>query len=126
MDQLKTVLDIAQNEYQNGRYVVIGGDWNLELARPERPSTTLEKDLFWLFPFPTDALPDGWQIAADQTTPSVRTNERPYVKNENFTTVIDGFVISPNVILETIETTDFDFAYTDHQPVTASFRALIP
>lgn len=126
LEQLRAVLNVAQTEYENGRFVVIGGDWNLELARPVRPSTTLEKDLFWLFPFPTDELQDGWHVAADHTTPSVRTNERPYVKNENFTTVIDGFVISPNVVLETIETTDFDFAYTDHQPVTATFRAITP
>ncbi len=126
LEQLQAVLNIAQAEYDKGRYVVIGGDWNLELARPDRPSTTLDKDLFWLFPFPTDELRDGWRIAADQTTPSVRTNERPYVRNENFTTTIDGFVISPNVMTETIETTDFDFAYTDHQPVTATFRAIAP
>ncbi len=126
MEQLRSVLSIAQAEYENGRHVIIGGDWNLELARPDRPSTTLEKDLFWLFPFPTETLQDGWQIAADQKTPSVRTNERPYIRNENFTTTIDGFVVSPNVAVESIKTTDFDFAYTDHQPVTATFRAKTP
>jgi hypothetical protein len=74
-------------------------------------------------PFPQNALPQGWRIAIDETTPSVRTNERPYVKNENYTTVIDGFVVSPNVETLSVSTHDLDFQFSDHQPVTAKFRA---
>ena len=121
--QLRAVLDFAEEEYAKGRFVVMGGDWNLELARPDRPYTTIEEDLFWLHAFPLKELAEGWQIAVDETTPTVRTNERPYVPGENFTTVIDGFVVSPNVRVETVTTRDTDFQYTDHQPVTGTFQA---
>ena len=122
--QLRAVLDFAEEEYAKGHFVVMGGDWNLELARPARPYTTIDEDLFWLHAFPLEELAEGWQIAVDETTPTVRTNERPYVPGENFTTVIDGFVVSPNVQVEAVTTRDTDFQYTDHQPVTGTFQAL--
>lgn len=122
-EQLRAAFQFAQSEYEAGRHVVMGGDWNLEFARPGRPTTTEEEYLFWVHPFPQNALPQGWRIAIDETTPSVRTNERPYVKNENYTTIIDGFVVSPNVETVSVSTHDLDFQSSDHQPVTAKFRA---
>ncbi|MBT8473456.1 MAG: hypothetical protein HKP25_16055 [Marinicaulis sp.] len=122
--QLRAVLNFAVEEFSQGRHVVIGGDWNLEFVRPVRPSTTGDEDLFWIHPFPVEELAAGWRIAVDEKTPSVRTNERPYRRGENFTTVIDGFVVSPNVVVESVETRDTDFQFTDHQAVTLNIRAL--
>ncbi len=73
------------------------------------PHTTTDEFLFWLFPFPQDALLEGWRIAADASVASVRTNERPYVAGENYTTVIDGFIVSPNVSVEEVRGFDLGF-----------------
>lgn len=124
LEQLRAVLKFAAAEYAKGNRVVIGGDWNYEFHRPNRPTTTAEKYLFWVHPFPYRELPDGWEVAIDKETPSVRTNERPYRKDENFTTVIDGFIISPNVRAESVKTRDLDFQFSDHQPVDAQFVAV--
>ncbi len=123
LSQLRAVLDFARNEYQQGHHVIVGGDWNYEFHRPGRPTTTEEKFLFWLHPFPYEELPPGWSVAVDKATPSVRTNERPYRKGENFTTVIDGFVVSPNVRADSVTAHDLDFQFSDHQPVSARFVA---
>ncbi len=123
LEQLRAVIAFARGEYEQGRRVIIGGDWNYEFHRPGRPTTTEEKYLFWVHPFPYEELPKGWSVAIDRDTPSVRTNERPYVRDENFTTVIDGFVISPNVRAQSVKTRDLDFQYSDHQPVDARFIA---
>ena len=121
--QLRAVLEFAEAEYAKGARVVIGGDWNHEFHRPQRPTTTEEKHLFWVHPFPYEELPEGWTVAIDPATPSVRTNERPYRKSENFTTVIDGFVVSPNVRALSARTRDLNFQCSDHQPVDARFVA---
>lgn len=123
LQQLRAVLDFAEAEYAEGKRVVIGGDFNYEFHRPDRPTTTAEKYLFWLHPFPYEELPPGWNVAVDRETPSVRTNERPYKKGENFTTIIDGFIISPNVRADSVKTRDLDFQYSDHQPVEARFTS---
>lgn len=121
--QLREVLKLAESEYEKGARVIVGGDWNYEFVNPGRPTTTTKEFLFWLHPFPFEELREGWKAVFDASTPTCRTNERPYRKNENFTTVIDGFVISPNVEAERVEAVDLDFMYTDHQPVIGSFRA---
>jgi endonuclease/exonuclease/phosphatase family metal-dependent hydrolase len=122
--QLRALFAFAEAEYDKGARVVIGGDWNYEFHRPARPTTTEEKYLFWVHPFPYEELPKGWSVAIDRETPSVRTNERPYRKGESFTTVIDGFVVSPNVRAVSVKARDLDFQYSDHQPVAARFEAI--
>jgi len=94
------VFEYAQKEYEIGKYVVVGGDWNYEFTRPGRPTTTSEEFLFWIHLFPYKELPTGWHVAIGQRIPSVRTNERPYIKNENFTTVIDGFISNEELKLK--------------------------
>ena len=56
--------------------------------------------------------------------PSVRTNHQPYVPRENYTTTIDGFIVSPNVAIESLAGVDLGFENTDHQPVRARVRAV--
>ena len=113
----------AEREYESGRHVVIGGDFNLELVETRFPNTTERKYLFWVHRFPDEGLPAGWRIAADPGTPSVRTNERPYRRGENYTTVIDGFIVSPNVAVESVQGVDLDFQNADHNPVRVRVRA---
>jgi hypothetical protein len=122
--QLRELMAWAAAEYARGQHVVLGGDWNLQLAETNFPHTTDERFLFWLFPFPQDALPEGWRIAADASVPSVRTNHQPYVAGDNYVTTIDGFIVSPNVAVEEVRGIDLGFEHTDHQPVRITVRAI--
>jgi endonuclease/exonuclease/phosphatase family metal-dependent hydrolase len=122
--QLRELLAWAQREYESGQHVVLAGDWNFQIAETNFPNTTEERFLFWLFPFPQDALPQGWRIGADASVPSVRTNYQPYVAGENYVTTIDGLIVSPNVEIKSIAGVDLGFEHTDHQPVRARVRAI--
>jgi endonuclease/exonuclease/phosphatase family metal-dependent hydrolase len=122
--QLRELLAWAQAEYATGQHVVIGGDWNFQIAETAFPHTTEERFLFWLFPFPQDALPEGWRIAADARVPSVRTNHKPFIAGENYVTTIDGFIVSPNVAVERVNGLDLGFQHADHQPVRIRVRAI--
>lgn len=121
--QLHELMAWAEREHSSGRRVVIAGDWNLQIAETDFPHSTDESFLFWLFPFPEDALPEGWRIAADGRIPSVRTNHKPYVAGENYVTTIDGFIVSPNVEVLDVHGFDLGFEHTDHQPVRLRVRA---
>lgn len=122
--QLRELLAWAESEYQRGQHVVIGGDWNFQLGETNFPNNTDQRFLFWLFPFPQDALPEGWRIAADATVPSVRTNYQAYTPGQNYTTTIDGFIVSPNIAIERVSGLDLGFEHSDHQPVRLTVRAL--
>jgi len=120
--QVEAVFRYATVEFRKGAAVILGGDWNLLLADTRFPSTTDAKYLAWVHPFPTDAIPPGWRIVADPSHPTVRTNERPYRRGENYTGVIDGFIVSPNVEPLAVTGYDLGFEATDHQPVLGRFR----
>jgi endonuclease/exonuclease/phosphatase family metal-dependent hydrolase len=52
----------------------------------------------------------------------VRTLERPYGPEENYTAVIDGFLLSPNVTVLEARTAELGFRFSDHQPVAVRLR----
>lgn len=121
--QLAVVLAFAQDEYRAGRHVIVGGDFNMRLAATRFPNATAATHLFWIRDLPQDALPKGWRVAADLQVPTVRTAHQPYTPGVNYTTIVDGFLLSPNVDLVEVRTTDLGFIHTDHHPVRAVVRA---
>ena len=101
--QTKAVADFIRAEYEAGNYVN-----------------------FWA-PGIMDAglLPEGWHFAVDDRVPSCRLNKAPYTSaltDENIRKkwpyyVIDGFIVSPNISVISVETLDESFRYADHNPV---------
>lgn len=121
--QLREALEFAATEFAKGNRVVLAGDWNMVLGGPQFPHRTEAKFLDWLRPFPSDALPDGWRVGFDAGVPSVRTLHQRYVSGDNYVSIVDGFIVSPNVEIEEVRTIDLGFEFSDHQPVTARFRS---
>lgn len=115
--QMDFLGDFLISEYEKGNYVIAGGDWNQTPngLEPQLPShrfdtenlTYIEKD----FPAP------GWQWAYDKSQPTNRRVSAPYDRSHSLTTIIDCFLLSPNIALRHVETMDLDFRYSDHQPV---------
>jgi endonuclease/exonuclease/phosphatase family metal-dependent hydrolase len=116
------VVRLLEAEYLAGRSVVAGGDWNLRLVPTEFPYTTEEKKRAWIRDLPADLVPPGWQWAVDPGTPTNRTLEQRYCPGVNYRSVIDGFLVSPNVEVVGVETLELDFANSDHNPVRARLR----
>ena len=125
MDYLKA---LALKLYNEGHWVIAGGDWNSLFPGVEKnsfmPYTTPEKYLEWIEYSPADFIGDGWRWGFDKSVPTVRLLEKPYVKGENYTTIIDGFICSPNVEITGIKTIDLNFQVSDHHPVIAEFKLL--
>lgn len=111
-----------EQERDLGNYVIVGGDWNhvLPTTDPALFPTT-EEPPFWIQTFPLDFTPTGFSWVADKDTPSVRTMEATYKKDENYLAVIDGFLVSQNIEVQKVYGTNFNFEHTDHNPVTARF-----
>lgn len=123
--QTEQLRSFIQAEYEKGNYVIAGGDFNqvfpgsLELWPNSHPELwepgVLEPEL----------LPEGWRFACDLETPSCRLLNQPYDPADAAGTqyyVIDGFILSPNVDLETVKTLDLGFENSDHNPVLLSVK----
>jgi endonuclease/exonuclease/phosphatase family metal-dependent hydrolase len=103
--------------YDLGNYVIIAGDWNHLLDRElaEHHAKPLPE---WVAMLPEGFLATDFAIACDPSIYTVRDNAKPYVRGENFETVIDGFFVSRNIHIEEVRGTDLGFEHSDHNPVT--------
>jgi len=119
--QIEFVVEFLVNEHKKGNMVIAGGDWNHSMPGIEKEHfgsfTTQEENLKWLGRIDEKMTPQGWSWVFDQNNPSVRSNEKGYVKGENFTTVIDGFLVSPGIVVKEIRTVTSQFEHSDHEPV---------
>ena len=125
-NQLNFVKKYITDQYSKGNSVVAGGDWNHILPGIEKGTfgkyTTDESFLGWAAEMPERWTPEGWKWVIDQRIPTVRNNEKPYVQGENFTTIIDGFLVSPDLDVESVFTFSTGFEYSDHQPVVMTIK----
>jgi endonuclease/exonuclease/phosphatase family metal-dependent hydrolase len=122
--QLAFLKEYACRELESGNYVVIGGDWNHLLSRDPEAKKAEYGDSwpFWLQVLPDDFVIDGFRWAVDETTPSCRTLDKPYVPGENVEVNIDGFLVSPGVEIVSVHGHDLGFENSDHNPVTVCIR----
>ncbi len=106
-------------EYEAGNYVVVGGDWNQAPPYFEYDTFAAEdgSEVREGLNVPSDFLPPDWQWVYDPTVATNRSVAAPYSKGETFTTIIDYYLLSPNMRALLIKTLDQDFASSDHQPV---------
>lgn len=116
--QMAFLKELLVKEYEAGHYVVVGGDWNqvppyfkFDGYMPGRTQGYTQINI------DPEFLPSDWQWAYDPRVPTNRKTKAPYKPGETFITLIDFFVVSPNVALKTVKGIDQQFRFSDHQPV---------
>lgn len=109
---------IMLDEYAKGNYVICGGDWNRNPPLFDGKKFTDGNISCNVVPgIDTSFLPKGWQWVYDPTMPTNRNLDVSYEKGKTKTTIIDYFVISPNLEVIENKTIPTDFEFSDHQPI---------
>lgn len=101
-------------EYAKGNYVIVGGDWN---QIPPGYKPLVANSGYEEMPVPEGFADKDWTFAFDPHTPSNRKVDAPYVPGKTYTTIIDFYLLSPNVELLEVKGQPNGFEYSDHQPV---------
>ncbi len=115
--QMAFLKELLLEEYNKGNYIVVGGDWNQ--CPPDFDYQHFGKDedgSYVQLNVPSDYLP-GWTWAFDQTVATNRKLATPYKKGKTFVTLIDFYLVSPNVELLEVSGINLGFRHSDHQPV---------
>jgi len=119
MDYLKAFLT---DEYGKGNYIIVGGDWN-QCAAGFSPGAVLKNfDTHNYSLIDRDYLPNDWAWFYDKKTPSNRRLQIPYDPEKSLVTVIDYYLLSPNIEGVFKQTVDLGFQNSDHQPVLATIK----
>lgn len=120
--QMQYLHYFMMKEYQSGNYIVAGGDWNL---CPPDIRNKIEGYVFDNKSFSIidkNQFPPEWKWIFDNNTPTNRRLKKPYDQKTTPVTIIDFFLISPNVENLGIENINRGFEHSDHNPVKAKFR----
>ena len=121
LDQSRELLKLAMDYYDQGNYVVVGGDWNQSFPGGE-VYPPLSPDLWQAGLLIEEDLPKGWSYLADNSTPSCRSNHKAYQEEDHQVYLIDGYLISPNLEGLSVKTLDYGFSHSDHNPVELKIR----
>jgi endonuclease/exonuclease/phosphatase family metal-dependent hydrolase len=120
--ELKKLNDFMSNEYGKGNFLVAGGDWNQNPRGFKKENIeTGDKVKEIALPFGPDIMP-GWQFVFDPEQPTNRDVDMSYQKGITKTTIIDFFVVSPNINVESVKTFNAGFENADHQPVVMKIK----
>ena len=109
--------------YNDGNYVVAGGDWNINPPLYQN-TVFVSGDLSTKIPFDlySQKLDPSWAAVFDPHYPTNRDVSAPYMPGNTPTTIIDFFVCSPNIKVLEVRTLYNGFLYSDHQPVYFRFE----
>ncbi len=116
--QIEYFKQLALNEYEKGNHVIAGGDWNQcpPGFKNERFGDSYEGDDAPIH-LEANLFPPGWKWAFDPSVHTSRKSAAPYEKGKTYTTLIDFYLVSPNVDIQEVKGMNLDFAASDHQPV---------
>jgi endonuclease/exonuclease/phosphatase family metal-dependent hydrolase len=122
--QTAELIDLLEEEYAKGNYVIAGGDFNQSFPGSLDAWPIIDDETWMPGILDESTLPDGWSFASDTETPSCRLLNKPYDPDDQTSQhyVIDGFIISPNVEVTSVKTIDTGFEYSDHNPVRLSVK----
>lgn len=122
MDFLK---ELFVEEYEKGNYVIAGGDWNqcppffqFDAFMPGGGGDYTQQNI------DSEMLPNNWQWIYDPSVPTNRKVSEAFQKGRTFVTLIDFFLISPNVKVNRARGINQEFKFSDHQPVWMEIELL--
>ena len=117
--QMDYLHEFLMEEYEKGNYIIVGGDWN---QTPADLNPQFEHNIFdtvQLSYIEKDYLPGDWTWLYDPGIPTNRRLAMPYDPALSPTTVIDFYLLSPNIIPLDVQGVHLGFVPSDHQPVLA-------
>ena len=124
--QWEQLTNFFNQEVSKGNYIVCGGDFNHDITNNQdfKGFETKQYTPDWVYKLTQADLDNKspfMRFVTNTNAPTCRSTDIPYEKGVNYTTVLDGFIVSNNIEVNLIENIDLDFMYSDHNPVYMEF-----
>lgn len=121
--QTKMLKEILEAEAAKGNYVIAGGDFNQTFSNCDKSAFPIISDEMWT-PGDIDVTEfnDSLEFLMDNNAPSCRSLDKPLAGADKDKAsfqyyLLDGFIISSNLQVDSFGTQDLGFKNTDHNPV---------
>ena len=118
--QMTYLRDYMKKEYEEGNFVIAGGDFHQSFATEENSFPVVE-GRWQAQPVARDLFEEGWTVTTGGGgIPSERSLNLPYkegTQEQIQLSLTDGFITSPNIKVESAEVKDLQFVSSNHNPV---------
>ena len=115
--QARMLMDILNEEAAKGNYVIAGGDFNQSFSNAANDYTVFPDQ--WQPSFmDVTSFTDNWEFLMNNEIPTCRSLYKPLVGNESELQfyMIDGFILSKNITVDSYDILDLGFVNSDHNP----------
>ena len=117
-EEMGKITELITEEYREGNYVIAGGDWNMNPPGFRKELITGDSVFTVRHGYAKDDGIGGWQWVWDPKAPTNRDVSKAYIRGETGTTILDFFLLSPNIEMLEVRTDHLEFLSSDHNPVT--------
>lgn len=122
--QTRVLKTLLEEEYGKGNYVIAGGDFNQHFSNVDTGKYPVFDGMWQPGIIHAETFGENFSLLMDPATPTCRSLDRAYAgeSDESFQFyMIDGFIVSQNVRVESVETLNQKFVCSDHNPVRMIF-----
>ena len=122
--QTRQLVSFMRQEYEKGNYVIAAGDFNQRFTNIDQSAYPVYEGMWQPGEISAEAFGSDFSLLMDNSTPTCRSLDRALTGADLSTFqfyLIDGVIVSANVTPEAVETLDFGFSCTDHNPVRLTF-----
>ncbi len=121
--QMEFLVQLMDEEYAKGNYVILAGDYNHTLSDAYPVLPTKQQKPEWVVAFPEEKLSEKFRIIHSSNVDRLATHRAAsitYQEGVNYKVVVDGFIVSDNIEANS-EIIDANFSFSDHNPVRLNF-----
>lgn len=122
--QLAMLNEVLEEEHLLNNYVVLGGDFNHDIANSANLFPTMQKRPQWVYDLEPEDINSNYSLIGATNAPTCRSTDIAYTKGVNYTVTLDGYIVSNNISIDLITNIDTDFEYSDHNPAYLEFTLL--
>jgi endonuclease/exonuclease/phosphatase family metal-dependent hydrolase len=118
--QTKMLAEFLSSEAKQGNYVIAGGDFNQIFSSADKTKYPAQEGKWTAGEIDITQFDGNWQFLMDSSVPSCRSLDQPYENADKATFqyyLIDGFIVSENIKVESCKNQDLGFKVSDHNPV---------
>lgn len=123
--QTKMLKEIMDKEVAKGNYVIAGGDFNQGFSNIDSSSYPIVWDDWVAGLIDQKDIGEDYDMLMDNSAPTCRSNTKVYAEHRGKGPyqffLIDGYIVSKNVKINSIKTENLDFKASDHNPVIVKF-----
>lgn len=127
--QTNMLKEILLEEVEKGNYVIAGGDFNQIFSGTDDSAYPPVEGAEWVPGIIDESLfGNDLNFYMDESVPSCRSLDRVLATAESKDPadfryyILDGFIVSSNIDVESVYTDDLGFVSTDHNPVIMDFK----